>query len=83
MDKRELNSIMARAEIVWNNPDYFKSFEREEVGVLTELFVPDMTVVRYILWGVTHRSNRRIRCCQYTEVKKNEPDCNNGIQGSG
>jgi len=73
MDRKELKQVVKRAEIVWNDPDYFKSFEREEVGVMTDLFVPDMAVVRYVLWGITHKSNRRMRCCQFTEVIKVEP----------
>lgn len=72
------DDIYKRAEIVWRDPNYFKNFEVEEVGVLTDLFVPNMVVVSYILWG-TRYNGRREKCCKYTERVKIEPDNHNGI----
>jgi hypothetical protein len=73
------DEIFKRAEIVWRDPDYFKNFEVEEVGIMTDLFVPNMVVVSYILWG-TRYNGRREKCCKYSERRPaDEPDNRNRV----
>lgn len=67
--QEKLDTLVKRAKFVYNHPSYFKRFEREEVGVLTDLFVPDMFVVSYIIWGVSHDGGR-YRVCLLDEKEK-------------
>ena len=65
----DIRKIFQRADIVWRDPNYFKNFEKEEVGILTDMFVPNMFVVTYILWGTRYDGSRE-KCCKYTEVER-------------
>jgi hypothetical protein len=69
-EKTRFVDICERADIIWRNPDTFDfgKFETEEVGVLSDLFVPDLLVVTYILWGITPKGNRA-KCCQFEKIE--------------
>jgi hypothetical protein len=69
-EKTRFADICERADIIWRKPDTFDfgKFETEEVGVLSDLFVPDLVVVTYILWGITPKGNRA-KCCQFEKIE--------------